>query len=72
MRAEPAPPLNSFVGSPPPDRYAAYESQSDGRVPQAYGGNERAYWSGFEDGVQYERQRAAFVQRSGEVYMKGA
>jgi hypothetical protein len=68
MRAEPAPPLDSFVESPPSNRYAAYESQSDGRVPQAYGRNERAYWSGFEDGVQYERQRAAFVQRSGEVY----
>lgn len=66
MRAGPAPPLSAFAESPPLNPYAAYNTQSDGRPPHTYGSDERAYWSGFEDGVQYERQREAFLHRSGE------
>ena len=64
MRAAPAPSLSTFAASPPPS-HSAYPTQG-ARTAHAHGGDELAYWSGFEDGVQYERQREAFAQRSGE------
>ena len=68
MRAPPDPPdplLNRLADSPPLN-HSMHQRRGYAESAHADGGDERAYWSGFEDGVQYERQREAFAQRSSE------
>lgn len=65
MRSVPAP-TNSRLADSPPPTHSGYHAVGNVRSGHAHGGDEHAYWSGFEDGVQYERQREAFAQRSGE------
>lgn len=56
-------PARSARTSPQPGGSAMQVERQHRRATQD--GDESAYWSGFEDGIQYERQRQAFEHRSG-------
>lgn len=57
------PPIRSARTSPQPGGPTSQVERQERRATQD--GDEAAYWSGFEDGIQYERQRQAFEHRSG-------
>lgn len=62
------PPTRSVRTSPQLGGSTRRAKQDDRRA--TLDGDEAAYWSGFEDGIQYERQRQAFERRSGQSAVK--